>query len=389
MRSDAVTSNRWLVLVIACLAQFMVVLDNTIVNVALPSVQHGLHFSAANLPWVVNAYTLIFGGFLMLGGRAADLLGRRRLFVAGVVLFSAASLLNGLSQILDDADRWPRVAGPRRRTRLAGGTVDHHDHVPGHPRAHSRTRRVERDRCRRRRLRAAARWVLTDLVSWRWNFFVNVPVGIATVMLAFRYVPESIADLGHRRVRRARRDDRDCGAADARVRNRQGPDMGLGLGLDDRGDRPPSLLLTLFLAIENRSKAPLIKLSIFRIRTIATANTTMLLVASAMFGMFFFVSLYVQEILGYSPLKAGLAFLPASLGIIIGAGIARIWSALRPAQRGGWRPAAGDRRNGHAHPDPGPRHLRVEHLAGLMPLTIGLGPGIRPGDAARDLRRQQ
>src|ERR1035441_7321540 len=91
-------SNRWLVLVIACMAQFMVVLDATVVNVALPSIQHGLHFSAANLQWVVNAYTLIFGGFLLLGGRAADLLGRKRLFIAGVALFSVASLLNGLAQ---------------------------------------------------------------------------------------------------------------------------------------------------------------------------------------------------------------------------------------------------------------------------------------------------
>jgi MFS family permease len=98
MGDETQTTNRWLVLVIACLAQFMVVLDNTIVNVALPSIQHGLSFSAANLQWVVNAYTLIFGGFLLLGGRAADLLGRRRLFVAGVALFAGASLLNGLAQ---------------------------------------------------------------------------------------------------------------------------------------------------------------------------------------------------------------------------------------------------------------------------------------------------
>src|SRR6202041_1434187 len=98
MRTESPPSNRWLVLVIACLAQFMVVLDATVVNVALPSIQRGLHFSAADLQWVVNAYTLIFGGFLLLGGRAADLLGRRRLFVAGVILFSLASMLNGVAQ---------------------------------------------------------------------------------------------------------------------------------------------------------------------------------------------------------------------------------------------------------------------------------------------------
>src|SRR5580704_1260553 len=98
MRTESPPSNRWLILVIACLAQFMVVLDNTIVNVALPSIQRGLHFSPSNLQWIVNGYTLIFGGFLLLGGRMADLLGRRRLFVAGVILFSAASLFNGLAQ---------------------------------------------------------------------------------------------------------------------------------------------------------------------------------------------------------------------------------------------------------------------------------------------------
>ena len=114
---------------IACLAQFMVVLDATVVNVALPSIQRGLHFSPANLQWVVNGYTLIFGGFLLLGGRAADLLGRKRLFIAGVALFSVASLLNGLAQSLDDADRRPRPAGPRRRAGLPRRAVDHHHDV--------------------------------------------------------------------------------------------------------------------------------------------------------------------------------------------------------------------------------------------------------------------
>ena len=157
MSSDPSTTNRWLVLVIACLAQFMVVLDNTIVNVALPSVQRGLHFSPANLQWVVNAYTLIFGGFLLLGGRAADLLGRRRLFVAGVVLFAAASLLNGLAQTSTMLILGRGMQG------LGGALVS--------PAALSiimttfqdtgeRTRRSWRlvgDRCRRCRIRAAAR----------------------------------------------------------------------------------------------------------------------------------------------------------------------------------------------------------------------------------------
>ena len=168
-------------------------------NVALPSVQRGLHFSPANLQWVVNAYTLIFGGFLLLGGRAADLLGRRRLFVVGVALFAVASLLNGVAQ-----SSTMLIFG-RGLQGLGGALVS--------PAALSIIMTTFQDNGER--TRALGVWsaiaaggaafglllggVLTDLISWRWNFFVNVPVGIATVMLALRYVPESRADLGHRR----------------------------------------------------------------------------------------------------------------------------------------------------------------------------------------------
>ena len=229
MSPDSSTTNRWLVLVIACLAQFMVVLDNTIVNVALPSMQRGLHFSPANLQWVVNAYTLIFGGFLMLGGRAADLLGRRRLFVVGVALFAAASLLNGLAQ-----SSTMLILG-RGLQGLGGALVS--------PAALSIIMTTFQDNGER--TRALGVWsaiaaggaafglllggVLTDLVSWRWNFFVNVPVGIATVMLALRYVPESRADLGHRRFDAAGATTVTAGPARDRLRDRQGTSLGLGL----------------------------------------------------------------------------------------------------------------------------------------------------------------
>ena len=150
------STNRWLVLVIACLAQFMVVLDATVVNVALPSIQRGLHFSPSNLQWVVNAYTLVFGGFLLLGGRAADLLGRKRLFIAGVALFSAASLLNGLAQSSTMLITGRGAAGARRRAvspaALSIITTTFTDR-----RAHAGAGRVERDRRRRRRRRPAAR----------------------------------------------------------------------------------------------------------------------------------------------------------------------------------------------------------------------------------------
>ncbi len=322
MRTDS-TTNRWLVLVIACLAQFMVVLDNTIVNVALPSVQRGLDFSPANLQWVINAYTLIFGGFLLLGGRAADLLGRRRLFVAGVALFASASLLNGLAQ-----SSTMLILG-RGLQGLGGALVS--------PAALSIIMTTFEDNAER--TRALGVWsaiaaggaafglllggVLTDLVSWRWNFFVNVPVGAITVALALRHVPESHADLGHRRFDAVGATTVTAGllAIVFGIVKAQAWGWGsartigaLGLG---------ALLLTAFVALESRSTAPLVKLSIFRIRSIATANAAMMLVASALFGMFFFVSLYTQDVLHYSPLTAGFAFLPLSLGIVIGAGIAQ------------------------------------------------------------------
>lgn len=323
MSSDSSTTNRWLVLVIACLAQFMVVLDNTIVNVALPSVQRGLDFSPANLQWVINAYTLIFGGFLLLGGRAADLLGRRRLFTIGVAVFAAASLLNGLSQ-----SSTMLILG-RGLQGLGGALVS--------PAALSIIMTTFQDNAER--TRALGVWsaiaaggaafglllggVLTDLVSWRWNFFVNVPVGIATVMLALRYVPESHADLGHRRFDAAGATTVTAGllAIVFGIVKAQAWGWGSGKTLGALG--VGVLLLAIFAALEARSSAPLVKLSIFRIRSIATANTAMMLVASALFGMFFFVSLYAQDVLHYSPLKAGFAFLPLSLGIVIGAGIAQ------------------------------------------------------------------
>ena len=183
--------NPWLVLVIACMAQFMVVLDATVVNIALPSVQRGLHFSAANLQWVVNGYTLIFGGFLLLGGRAADLIGRKRLFVAGVVLFSAASLFNGFAQTSGML-----IVG-RGLQGLGGALVS--------PAALSIVTTTFADG--EQRTKALGVWsaiaaggsavglllggVLTDVASWRWVFFVNVPVGIVTIMLALRYIVES------------------------------------------------------------------------------------------------------------------------------------------------------------------------------------------------------
>ena len=322
-RSPGAVTSKWLVLVVACMAQFMVLLDATVVNIALPSVQRALHFSPANLQWVVNGYTLIFGGFLLLGGRAADLLGRKRLFVAGVVLFSVASLINGFAQ-----SSGMLIAG-RALQGLGGALVS--------PAALAIITTTFTDG--EERTKALGVWsaiaasgaavglllggALTDLASWRWVFFVNVPVGIITVAMALRYVAES-------RVEVERRSFDLLGAVTvtgglvvlvyAIVKAQTfgwGSPRTIGLGA------AALALLAAFVWIEGRSAAPLMRLDIFRIRALAVADSVLLLVASGMFGMFFFASLYVQEILGYSPLRAGLAFLPVTAGIMIGAGLAQ------------------------------------------------------------------
>jgi EmrB/QacA subfamily drug resistance transporter len=316
-------SARWLILVIACMAQFMVVLDATVVNVALPAIQRGLHFSSGNLQWVVNAYTLVFGGFLLLGGRAADLIGRKRLFIAGVVLFSFASLLNGLAQ-----NSAMLIIG-RGLQGLGGALVS--------PAALSIVTTTFTENSER--TRALGVWsaiaagggavglllggALTDLVSWQWIFIVNVPVGLITLVMALRSVPESRAELGHRSFDFAGALTVTAGLIVLVFAIVKAQTYGWGsaktIGLLAGG----VALLAAFLLIERRSVAPLMRLSIFRVRTLAVADSVLLLVASGMFGMFFFASLYVQEILGYSPLRAGLAFLPVTAGIVVGAGLAQ------------------------------------------------------------------
>jgi EmrB/QacA subfamily drug resistance transporter len=316
-------TNRWLVLVLVCLAQFMVVLDATITNVALPSIQEDLNFTQGSLQWVINAYTLVFGGFLLLGGRAGDLFGRKRIFLAGVVIFTAASLANGLSQSGGMLIAFRALQG------LGAALVS-----PAALSIITTTFAEGEDRAK-----ALGVWsaiaaggaafglllggILTDLFSWEWIFFVNVPIGIAAFVLSMRWVPESVApdrpdtvDLpgaisvtaGLMVLVFALVKAQDYGWGSART---------LGLGA------VAVALLAAFVFIESRSKAPLIRLGIFRSRNISGANAVMLLVIGGMYAFFFLVSLYVQQVLGYSPLEAGLAFLPFTVGIIIGAGVSQ------------------------------------------------------------------
>jgi MFS family permease len=240
-----------------------------------------------------------------------------------VIVFSAASLLNGLAQssTMLVAGRGPRAAGFRRRAPVAGGAGDHHDDV------------------HRERTRALGGWsaiaagggavglllggVLTELASWPWIFIVNVPVGIITLLLTIRFVPESRDELPHGSYDLAGAVTVTAGLVVLVYAIVKAQAFGWGSGRTLGLIAAAVALLTAFVVIERRAVAPLIRLSIFRVRTLAVADGVLLLVASGMFGMFFFASLYVQEILGYSPLKAGLAFLPVTGGIVVGAGIAQ------------------------------------------------------------------
>jgi EmrB/QacA subfamily drug resistance transporter len=319
--AEAGQDRRWLVLVLVCIAQFMVVLDATVVNVALPSIQRDLHFTASSLQWVVNAYTLAFGGFLLLGGRAADFIGRRRLFVAGVILFTAASFLNGLA----NSSEW--LIAFRALQGLGGAMVS--------PAALSIVTTTFRDQAER--AKALAVWaaiavggaavglllggVLTEYLSWEWIFFVNVPVGIVAVVLSMRFVPESKADTAGVDVAGAVSvtagltllvfaivKAQEYGWVSART---------LGTAA------VAVLLLVGFVLIERRSRAPLVRLGIFRVRSITGGNLSMLVVSGGMFAVFYFASIYVQQILGFSPVQAGLAFLPLTAGIILFSAIAQ------------------------------------------------------------------
>ncbi len=310
----------WLILGIVCIGQFMVVLDASIVNVALPSIQRDLHFSTSGLQWIVNAYTLTFAGFLLLGGRAADLFGRRRIFIVGLTVFTLSSLLGGMAQ----SEAWlvgaralqglgAAILAPATLTILTATFAE----GPARAWALGTWSAVSSAGASAGALLGG---ILTDLLSWRWILFVNVPVGVVALLAARRHLPESKADMVHRHL--------DLGGAItvtgglvalvfALVRTETYPWgsaqvlMPLALGV---------ALIAVFLVLQARvSKAPLVPLRIFRSRSVAGGNTVMFLMFGALFGSWYFETLYMQHVLGYSPLQAGLAFLPQTLLIAAGA----------------------------------------------------------------------
>jgi EmrB/QacA subfamily drug resistance transporter len=315
--------NPWIVLVIVCMAQFMVILDATIVNVALPSIQADLGMSESDLQWVVNAYALTFGGFLLLGGRAGDLAGRKLVFLTGVVIFSAASLLCGIAPTSEFLIVLRGVQG------LGAALI-----APAALSIITTTFAEGQERTKAMGVWAAIAvgggavglvlgGMLTDWLSWPWIFFVNVPVGAAVFALAWRLVPESKDEHAHKAFDLAGAVTVTAGLLALVYGIVKAQEKGW-TSLHTGGFFAVSfLLLAAFVVIEKRSAEPLVRLSIFRISTVRAANVTMFLVASGLFAMFFFNTLYLQRVLGYSALEAGLAFLPFTAGIIIGAGLSQ------------------------------------------------------------------
>jgi EmrB/QacA subfamily drug resistance transporter len=314
-------SRKGLALALLAAAQFIVILDASIVNVALPSIGRDLDFSQEDLSWVVNAYTLVFGGFLLLGGRMADLLGRRRVFTVGLVLFALASLLGGLS-----ASEGQLIAA-RALQGLGAAILS--------PAALAILTTTFAEGAERNR--ALGVWgavagsggavgvllggVLTEYLGWEWVLFVNVPVALAAAALTGRLLAES-REAGVRRYDVAGAVSITAGISllvyalvDA-VNVGWGDQQTLGLIAISLA------LVAAFVAIELRSSHPLISFAIFRKRTLTGANVVAVLVAMSLFSMFFFVSLYMQQVLGYDALKAGVAYLPLAGGIIISAGLA-------------------------------------------------------------------
>jgi EmrB/QacA subfamily drug resistance transporter len=305
--------TRWLALLVLCAGDLMIVLDTTIVNVALPSIQADLGFSGTSLAWVVNAYLLTFGGFLLLGGRLGDLFGHRRLFLIGIAFFTVASVACGLSTTQG------LLVGARAIQGLGGAVVS--------AVALSLIMNLFTEPAERAKAMGVFGFVLagggsigvllggvlTDLLSWHWIFLVNVPIGVVVYALCLRLLPaeDSQAAGGRLDVAGAVTVTASLMLAVYAIVN--GNDKGWTSAQTLGLLAAAVVLMALFLGVESRVRSPLVPLGIFRLRNVATANATGILWAAAMFSWFFMSALYLQKVLGYSPLKVGLAFLPANL----------------------------------------------------------------------------
>jgi len=325
-----------LALAVIATAQLMVVLDATIVNVALPHVQRALGFSGTGLEWIVNAYTLTFGGLLLLGGRAGDILGRRRVFIAGMILFSAASLLGGFAT----TQAWLLAA---RAVQGAGAAII----APSALALISTTFPEGPPRNRAMGVYSAmsmggaavglmAGGLLTTYASWRWVLFVNVPIGIAAALLAPRALAESPRRHGRFDFPGAITSTAGLAALVYGLTSAATSQNGVSHWGDAKvivSLTAAVVLLAAFLVIESRSEHALMPLRIFRNRDRSAANLIMLFVGTAQFGMFFFLTIFVQTVWGYSALKTGIAYLP-----IVAAVMVMVWISVKLVPRIGARP---------------------------------------------------
>jgi EmrB/QacA subfamily drug resistance transporter len=309
-------------LVLLAMTQFVIVIDAAIVNVALPSIGSHLHFSRDDLSWVVNAYTLTFGGFLLLGGRLADLLGRRRMFMIGLVVFSLASFAGGIAQ----SEGW--LIAARAVQGLGAAIVS--------PAALSIITTTFADGPERNR--ALGIWgavagaggaagvllggILTSGLSWRWVLFVNVPIGILAAVLAPRLLVESRVEGEGQSFDVPGAVTVTAGLALLVYAVVDAVNIGWGSTATILRLAGAALLLAAFVVIELRQRHPLMPFSIFRLRTLRGANIVGLLIGMSLFSMFFFISLYLQNVMHYSPIKTGISYLPLAVGIILSAGVA-------------------------------------------------------------------
>jgi EmrB/QacA subfamily drug resistance transporter len=311
-----------LALILLAMTQFVVVIDASIVNVALPSIGHALDFSRTDLSWVVNAYTLTFGGFLLLGGRMADLLGRRRMFMLGLVLFSFASLAGGVAQ----SEGW--LIAARAVQGLGAAIVS--------PAALSIITTTFAEGAERNR--ALGIWgavagaggaagvllggILTSGLNWRWVLFVNVPIGLAAAALAPRTLIESRSEDAAASFDIPGAVTVTGGLSLLVYAIVEAVNAGWGSARTLLAIGGAVVLLAGFLIIESRQRHPLMPFSIFRLRTLRGADIVGLLIGMSLFSMFFFISLYLQNVLHYSPIKTGISYLPLAVGIILSAGAA-------------------------------------------------------------------
>src|SRR5437868_5844946 len=325
--------RKWLALAVIVAAQFMVVLDVAIVNVALPSIKTDLHFSQEGLQWVVTAYAILFGGALLLGGRLADLLGRRRLFVAGLVLFTVSSLLDGLAWSEGSLIAFRSLQG------LGAALLS-----PAALSILTTTFREGRERNLALGIWGAASGsggaagvllggALTSAFSWSWIFFINVPAGIVVLALAPWLLRESRADLAHRHFDAAGAASITGGLMLLVYAMTRAAQHGWVTAETISLLAAAAALVVGFVVPELRSPAPLLPLGIFRLRTLAASNISGLLLAGAVFSQFFLLTLYMQQVLHYSALKTGVAYVALTLSII---GFSAVSQAL--ATRIGIRP---------------------------------------------------